>query len=99
MRTEGCWVTIFEDTNYNDNSLTLHGPAEYNNMRGLPNSNGYNWGDQIGSLRTGPNCWIIVYADENYQDTSQTIGPNTEIPDLADMEDEIDSIKILDHAP
>lgn len=99
MPTDGCWVKIYEDTNFNDNSLTLHGPAQYNDMRNLPGAEGLDWGDQIGSLRTGPNCWIIVYADEGFQDTSQTIGPDTEIPDLAGMEDEIDSIKILDHAP
>ncbi len=99
MATDGCWVKIYEDTNFNDNSLTLHGPAEYNNMRDLPGANGYDWGDQIGSLQTGPKCWIIIYADEGYQDTSQTIGPNSEIRDLGDMEDEIDSVKILDHAP
>ena len=99
MATEGCWVQIYEDTNFNDNSLFLHGPAEHANMRDLPDSNGKNWGDQVGSLRTGPKCWIIAYADENFEDTSVVIGPDSSVPDLGDMEDEIDSIKILDHAP
>jgi len=39
-----CWVKFYEDTNFNDNSLTVRGPAEYSNMRQLPNSNGYDWG-------------------------------------------------------
>jgi len=97
--TEGCWVVIYEDTNYNDKQLKLEGPAQYANMRGLPNSNGEDWGDSMGSVRTGPRCWVVGYADENYGDTSIIIGPNSELTDLGDMEDEIDSIKILDHAP
>jgi hypothetical protein len=99
MPTEGCWVQIWEDTNYGDNTLIIHGPAEYGNMRGLPDAHGYDWGDQAGSLRTGPQTWVIAFADENFQDTSITVGPDTEIPDLGDMEDEIDSIRILDHTP
>jgi len=99
MPTDGCWIKIYEDTNFNDNSLTVHGPAEFANMRDLPGSNGYDWGDQVGSVRTGPHCWVIAYADENFQDTSIVIGPDSELADLGDMEDEIDSIKIFDHAP
>jgi hypothetical protein len=99
MPTEGCWIKVYEDTNFNDNSLIIHGPAEYNDMRNLPDSNGADWGDQIGSVRTGPRTWVIAFADEGFEDTSIVIGPNSEIADLGDMEDEIDSIKILDHAP
>ena len=99
MATEGCYVQIWEDTNYNDNSLIIHGPAEFSNMRDLPGAGGSDWGDQAGSLRTGPHCWLIAYADENFQDTSTLIGPDSQIPDLGDMEDEIDSIKLFDHAP
>src|SRR4051812_17221272 len=99
MATEGCWIEIFEDTNFNDNSLKVHGPAEFANMRDLPGAGGYDWGDQIGSVRTGPRCWVVAYADENFQDTSIVIGPDSNLNDLGDMEDEIDSMKILDHAP
>lgn len=99
MPTEGCYIQIYEDTNFNDNSLILHGPAEYANMRDLTGANGYDWGDQIGSVRTGPRCWVIAYADEDFQDTSIIIGPDSQLADLGDMEDEIDSIRILDHAP
>jgi hypothetical protein len=99
MPTEGCWVQFWEDTNYNDNSIIVHGPAEYSNMRNLPGASGYDWGDQAGSLQTGPQAWLIAYADENFQDTSIIIGPNSQLNDLGDMEDEIDSIRLLDHAP
>lgn len=98
-QTSGCWIQIFEDTNYNDNSLILNGPAEFANMRALPGAGGYDWGDQIGSVMTGASCWVWAFADENYQDTSIWIGPNSQIPDLGDMEDEIDSMKLFDHPP
>lgn len=99
MATEGCWIQIYEDTNFNDNSLIVHGPAELRNMRALPGAGGKDWGDQIGSVQTGPRCWVIAYADENFEDTSIIIGPNSQLRDLGDMEDEIDSMKILDHQP
>lgn len=99
MVTEGCWLQIYEDTNFNDNSLIIHGPAEFADMRHLPEANDYDWGDQIGSLRTGPRCWVIAYADEGFSDDSIIIGPGSELRDLGNFEDEIDSIKILDHAP
>ncbi len=99
MATEGCWVIIYEDTNYNDKSLKLDGPVQYNNLEGLPNSGDENWGDSIGSVKTGPRCWFVGYADKNFEDTVIVIGPNSQVPDLGDMEDEIDSIRILDQAP
>ena len=99
MPTEGCWVEVFEDTNFNDKRLIIHGPAEYANLRSLPGAGNENWGDSMGSLRTGPQTWLIAYADENFGDDSIVIGPGSSIPDLADFEDEIDSIKILDHSP
>ena len=98
MPTEGCWIEIYEDTNYNDKKLRLNGPAEFPNLKGLPGADG-DWGDSIGSVKTGPRCWVVAWADENYSDTHMSIGPNSEIPDLADLEDEIDSMKIYDHAP
>ncbi len=99
MPTDGCWVVIYEDTNYNDKSLKLDGPVQFSSLQGLPNANGENWGDSIGSVKTGPKCWFVGYADENFEDTKILIGPNSEIPDLADMEDEIDAIKLFDQAP
>lgn len=95
----GCWVRVWEDTEFHDNSLVIWGPAQYPNMRDLPGANGYDWGDQIGSLMTGASCWVQLFADENYSDTDYWMGPNSSIGDLGDMEDEVDSIRIFDHPP
>lgn len=97
--TAGCHVQIFEDEDFGDTSLFVHGPAEYPNLRNLPDAGGKDWGDQIDSLITGPNCWLVVYADENFEDTVEVFGPNTQVRHLGGMGDEIDSIRIYDHAP
>lgn len=99
MAADGCWVKIYVDTNFNDNSLTIHGPAEFSTMRDLEDIDGYKWGDQIASIRTGPNCWVIAYADKDFQDTLIIIGPDSELADLGDMENEIFSMEILANSP
>jgi len=60
---------------------------------------GYDWGDRVGSARTDPSCWVVAYSDENFEDQRITIGPNSELRDLGNFEDDIDSIRILDNAP
>lgn len=97
--TPDCWVQIFEDEDFGDNTLIVWGPAQYNNLRDLPNGNNKNWGDQIDSLITGPSCWLQVFADEDFEDTSEWFGPNSQIRHLGGMGDEIDSIRIYDHPP
>ena len=96
--TDGCWATFYESENYGDKSITLDGPAEYSNLRNLPNSGGEDWGDQFGSLKTGPRTWVVVYNDENFSDDHYTYGPDSNIPHLPD-DDDIDSLKIFDHDP
>ena len=94
----GCWVIIYEDEGYADTSLLVTGPASFSDLRGLPNSNGKDWGDDIDSIVVGPNCWLQVFADEGFQDTTAWYGPNSQLPGLGDMGDEIDSM-ILHEVP
>lgn len=92
----GCWVIIYEDEGYQDDSLLVAGPSSHENLRRLPDSGGKDWGDEIDSLVVGPNCWLQVFADEDFSDTSAWYGPNTQAPGLGDMGDEIDSMKLHD---
>lgn len=94
----GCWVVIYEDEGFADTSLLVNGPVSFSDLRSLPGSNGKDWGDDIDSIVVGPNCWFQAFADENFQDTTAWYGPNSHIPGLGDMGDEIDSI-ILHNAP
>ena len=95
---EGCWVTFYESADFRDKSITLNGPAEYSKLNNLPGSGGEDWGDQFGSLKTGPGAWVVVYNDENYSDDHYTFGPGSNIPTLRNSDD-IDSLKIFDHDP
>lgn len=99
VAANGCWIIVYEDEGFNDTSLLITGPVDYGNLRGLPNSNGKDWGDDIDSLVVGPNCWLQVFADENFGDTSAWYGPNSHIPGLGDLGDEIDSIKLYTSPP
>jgi hypothetical protein len=95
-QNEGCYIDIFEDEDFDDDSLRVHGPAEYS---GLEHLGGHDWGDRIASVRTGPKCWALMYADKGFDDTRNVIGPGSVISNLGDMEDEIESMKLFDHAP
>jgi hypothetical protein len=94
----GCWATFYESEDFRDKSITLAGPAEYSKLNNLPGANGEDWGDQFGSLETGPNAWVIVYNDEGFSDDHYTFGPGSRIRQLA-KNDDVDSLKIFDHDP
>lgn len=95
--TDGCYVTIYKDDNFGGKTLTLRGPAEFRNLKNLPGAD-EDWGDSIGSLRTGPNTWVTVYNDEDFNDDHYTYGPGSEIRGLPN-DDDIDSIRIFDSNP
>lgn len=46
-------VQIYEDEDFGDSSLILHGPVQYANIRGLLGADDKDWGDQIDSIITG----------------------------------------------
>lgn len=93
-----CWVIIYEDEGFADKSLLVTGPSRHENLKNLPGSDGKDWGDDIDSLVVGPKCWLQVFADEGFSDTTAWYGPNSHIPGLGDMGDEIDSM-ILHETP
>ena len=92
----GYYLDIYQKTNYRGDSLRLQGPAEFSNLQDL---SGRDWSKLIASVRTGPGCWAVLYEDERFRDTRDVIGPNSEITDLGNLREEIESIQLLDHAP
>src|SRR5690349_14461802 len=67
----GCWVQIWEDENFQDDNDVIVGPGKWNNMRNLPGANKTDWGDEIDSLKTGPDVQkLTVWEDEDYKDNS-----------------------------
>lgn len=94
----GCWVTFYENENYEGRSITVNGPAEYNNLRSLPGAGNYDWGDKFGSLRIGPTAWVRLYNDEDYNDDNFTFGPGSSIRKLPN-DDDTDSFRIFNNNP
>lgn len=72
-------------------------------MRNLPGAGKADWGDEIDSLKTGPDVeTLTVYEDEGYGDESRSFGPNESHNNLRaerDLGDQIDSMKLTCKAP
>ena len=96
MANEGCWVRIYWDDEFGGKSLKLQGPAEFGDLKHLPGA-GDDWGDQIGSLETGPHAKVILYDDDNFEgDHVMEIGPNSRIGSIGNMDDDVDSMKVVE---
>ena len=72
----------------------IYGPAEYP-MLSFAHGN---WGDDIGSLRVGPNAFVMAYHRRDFQDELITFGPNDEVADLSvfKSDDDIESMRVID---
>jgi hypothetical protein len=92
----GCYVDLFEGSSFGGKSTQVMGPSSFSTLKNL---NGAEWGNRIGSIKTGPQCWLVVYKDEGFQDASDVIPPSTMVGNLGNMNDEIESIRVMDHAP
>ncbi|WP_395746950.1 peptidase inhibitor family I36 protein [Prosthecobacter sp.] len=89
-----CYVNIYEHSGFRGEVVQLQGPSTYSSLKGLK---GRDWDNTIGSLQTGPGCWVVLYKDKDYKDQSMVIGPNTSASSLGNMDDQAESIKVLDH--
>src|SRR5688572_29897826 len=74
--------------------MRIRGPAEYPTLALAQGD----WGDDIGSLRVGPNAFVMAYHRRDFQDRLVTFGPNDEVADLSvyKSDDEIESLKVID---
>ena len=88
-----CYIEVWRDKSFEGEYLRIEGPAQYDCLR----SAAADWGDDIGSLRVGPNAFVIAYEDKNYKGRKICFGPGEEAADLSGFrfEDQIDSIKVI----
>ncbi len=93
---QNCYVNVYEHSGFRGQVVQLMGPSTYSSLKNLK---GRDWDNQIGSLQTGPGCWVVLYKDKDFKDVSVVIGPSTTAGNLGDMDDEAESIKVLDHLP
>ncbi|HEV2863390.1 MAG TPA: hypothetical protein VGX48_20415 [Pyrinomonadaceae bacterium] len=93
-RAVDCYIDVWRDANFGGESLRIQGPAEFPDLNSLEGG----WGDEIGSLRVGPNAFVMAYRGRDFGEELQTFGPNDEIADLNDFkfDDDIESIKVID---
>src|SRR5687767_6925445 len=93
-RTGDCYIDVWREADFRGETMRIRGPAEYPTLALAQGD----WGDDIGSLRVGPNAFVMAYHRRDYQDQLVTFGPNDEVADLSvyKSDDEIESLKVID---
>ena len=92
--TGDCYIDVWRDADFRGETMRIYGPAEY---ASLDLAQG-NWGDDIGSLRVGPNAFVLAYHRRDFRDEPVTFGPNDEVADLSrfTFDDDIESLNVID---
>jgi hypothetical protein len=93
-KTGDCYIDVWRDADFGGERMRIQGPAEYP-MLGFAEGN---WGDDIGSLRVGPNAFVMAFRHREFRDKLVTFGPNDEVADLSQfkLDDDIESMKVID---
>jgi hypothetical protein len=88
-----CFVEIWGDKNFQGDHMRIEGPAEFETLSSSEKS----WGDDICSLRVGPNAFVIAYERDGFTGEMICFGPCQEVSDLSEFEfdDEIESLKLI----
>jgi hypothetical protein len=89
-----CYIDVWREADFRGETRRLRGPAEYALLEFAEGR----WGDDIGSLRVGPNAFVLAYHRRNFEDAPVTFGPNDEVADLSrfKIDDDIESFKVID---
>lgn len=93
-KSDDCYIDVWRGVNFDGEMIRICGPAEYPVLQFAQGD----WGDDIGSLRVGPNAFVMAYRDQNFKDKMITFGPNDEVADLREFkfDDDIESLKVID---
>ena len=90
---EGCWVAVFQGSNYRPPTARMSGPTFLENfMTGpvltpdLEAVGGQEFLTRIDSLIVGPHAVFLVYAGENFSGETQEFGPGQRVSDLSAMD-------------
>ena len=89
-----CYIDVWRDADFGGERIRIQGPAEYPMLSFAAG----NWGDDIGSLRVGPNAFVMAFRRREFRDKLITFGPNDEVADLSQFkfDDHIESMKVID---
>lgn len=88
-----CYVDVWREAGFKGETRRLQGPASHPHLHFRDSD----WGDDIGSLRVGPQAFLMAYRGENYTEACLTLGPNDQVADLREQEfaDAIDSLQLI----
>lgn len=94
QKSGDCYIDVWREADFRGETRRIYGPAEH---AALDFAEG-NWGDDIGSLRVGPNAFVMAYHRRDFQDDPVTFGPDDEVADLSQFkfDDDIESLKVID---
>ena len=89
-----CYIDVWRETDFRGETIRIYGPADYASLELAQG----NWGDDIGSLRVGPNAFVMAYHRRDFQDEPVIFGPNDEVADLGlfKFDDDIESLQVID---
>ncbi|MGH9894378.1 MAG: beta/gamma crystallin domain-containing protein [bacterium] len=91
-QAKGCWVELYSKDSFQGAALTLVGPLDMATMRG---PFGFDWENEIESIKTGPKATIRMYDNENFKEHSEWVGPGKEVKDLDDRMELFDSFRSM----
>lgn len=91
-QAKGCWVEMYAKDDFQGAALTLVGPLDMAAMHG---PFGFDWENEIESIKTGPKATIRIYDNENFVEHSEWVGPSKEIKDLDDRMELFDSFRSM----
>jgi hypothetical protein len=94
QQTGDCYIDVWRDADFRGETVRIYGPAEYASL----DLSHDNWGNDIGSLRVGPNAFVLAYHRRDFRDEPVTFGPNDEVADLSHFkfDDDIESLRVID---
>ena len=94
QKSGDCYIDVWREADFRGETLRIYGPAEYPTLEFARRD----WGDDIGSLRVGPNAFVMAYHRRDFQDELVTFGPNDEVADLRQFrfDDDIESLRHFD---
>jgi hypothetical protein len=56
---------------------------------------GFDWENEVESIKTGPKATITIYDNENFAERSEWVGPSKEIENLDDRMKLFDSFRSM----
>ena len=78
----GCYVMLFEGTEFAASSDVLNGPGQWASLDGLAETNHARWGNRIRSVRVGGAARVTAFTGARFQGQSETYAPESNVTAL-----------------